>query len=419
VFGIDGCLVIGAEEVHMDLDNCWNSQDCIELQDLLVFLTSGSRGWAQYYSSNGSLFLRIQNVKDGKLILDEIQYVNVPDSAEAERTRVQAGDLLISITADLGRTAVIPENLGTAYINQHLVLVRLDQTRAYPDYISRFLASERGQTQFQKLDRGGVKSGLNFNDIRQIRIPLPPIATQKKIAAILDQAEALRSLRRQSIEQLDALARSLFLEMFGDPVTNPKEWKSRQLSECVDKIQIGPFGTQLHQEEYVDNGIPAINPTHIKNGKIIPDASFSVSIEKYQELTQYHLQSNDVILGRRGEMGRCAVITPVENGWLCGTGSLFIRPGSELLNSDYLFSLLSDQSMKEHLERSSQGVTMANLNKTIVGQIPISLPPLALQQEFADRITAIEALKAQHRESLAKMDTLFSSLQHRAFRGEL
>jgi restriction endonuclease S subunit len=264
----------------MDLDDYWNSEDCIELQDLLVFLTSGSRGWAQYYSSDGSLFLRIQNVKDGKLVLDEIQYVNPPDSAEAQRTCVQPGDLLISITADLGRTAVIPENLDTAYINQHLVLVRLDKTRAYPDYVSRFLASERGQTQFQKLDRGGVKSGLNFNDIRQIRIPIPPIGTQKRIAAILDQAEALRSLRRQSIGQLDALSRSVFLEMFGDQGNCRQEIKSVSFAEITTRIT---DGTHL-APEFIGSGVPFIFVRNFKNGRIDFQTDKFISEAEYQKL---------------------------------------------------------------------------------------------------------------------------------------
>ena len=272
---------------------------------------------------------------------------------------------------------------------------------------------------FKRRSRGATIKGVTKAVLENLEIPLPPIAEQKRIAAILDKAEELRGLRRMALGELDAIVQSIFLEMFGDPVTNLKGWKSKNLDECAERIQIGPFGTQLHQEDYIDNGIPAINPTHIKSGKILPDASFSVSIEKYQQLSQYHLKIDDVILGRRGEMGRCAMVSEIENGWLCGTGSLFVRPKHESLNPVYLSFLLSSRSIRKYLERASQGVTMANLNKTIVGQIPVSLPPLTLQQEFARRVEAIEQLKATHRESLAHLDTLFASLQHRAFRGEL
>lgn len=260
---------------------------------------------------------------------------------------------------------------------------------------------------------------VSKSKFEKLLLPVPPIAEQKRIAAILDKAEELRELRRQALRELDAIAQSIFFEMFGDPIVNPKEWDIQQLNECAETIQIGPFGTQLHEKDYVDKGIPAINPTHIKNGKIVPNPSFSVSDEKYRELSQYHLKADDIILGRRGEMGRCARITATEAGWLCGTGSLFIRPKRDLLEPIYLASVLSSPSAKTYLEHQSQGVTMPNLNKSIVGQIPIPLPSLLVQKKFIQQLEAVNQLKATHQESLSRLEDLFVSLQNRAFRGEL
>lgn len=152
------------------------------LGEHLDFLTSGSRGWAKYYTHKGDLFLRIQNVGRNELLLDDIAYANAPDSAEARRTRVAPGDVLLSITADLGRTAVVPEGLGTAHINQHLALLR--PKGILPLYLSAFLASEGGQRQFNTLNRNGVKAGLNFDDIRGLQILLPDRGAQLKFADI-------------------------------------------------------------------------------------------------------------------------------------------------------------------------------------------------------------------------------------------
>ncbi len=152
------------------------------LSEFEEFLTSGSRGWAQYYSKTGAKFLRIGNVGTDALLSTDIVFVNVPDNAEAKRTKVKAGDILISITADLGRTAVIPEEFGDAHINQHLALVRLRGIS--PIFVSAFLASQGGQDQFKKLDRVGVKSGLNFDDIRSLRIPVPPASIQKQYESV-------------------------------------------------------------------------------------------------------------------------------------------------------------------------------------------------------------------------------------------
>jgi type I restriction enzyme S subunit len=142
------------------------------LAELLDFLTSGSRGWAKHYADSGDLFLRIQNVKGGRLDLTDIAFVKVPDTAEARRTRVRPGDVLLSITADLGRVAVVPESVKSAYINQHLSILR--SSKVSPCFLAAYLASPPGQAQINKRNRGGVKAGLNFDDIRSFEIPLPP-----------------------------------------------------------------------------------------------------------------------------------------------------------------------------------------------------------------------------------------------------
>jgi len=173
--------------------NSWSTES---LGQLVSFMTSGSRGWAQYYSDNGALFIRIQNVGMNQLFLDDLAYVTAPDTAEAKRTRVQAGDVLISITADLGRTAVVPEGLGDAFINQHLAVLRT--SKIDPHFLSLYLTSPDGQVQVHRLDRVGVKSGLNFDDLRSIAVPMPPPAEQRHIVAALARADVSPHVIRHS-----------------------------------------------------------------------------------------------------------------------------------------------------------------------------------------------------------------------------
>ncbi|MCC6357348.1 MAG: restriction endonuclease subunit S [Phycisphaerales bacterium] len=166
-----------------------------ELGDLLDFMTSGSRGWAAHYADSGRLFLRIQNVGRNRLLLDDVAYVRVEETAESRRTATQAGDVLLSVTADLGRTAVIPKELGPAHINQHLVLLRTQ--RMEPLYLSQYLASTAGQRQFAAKNRAAVKAGLNFDDVRSLRILEPPRREQQQFSrayeAVMDQhAKQLR-----------------------------------------------------------------------------------------------------------------------------------------------------------------------------------------------------------------------------------
>jgi type I restriction enzyme S subunit len=177
------------------------------LGGLLEFLTSGSRGWAKHYSEQGDLFLRIQNVKHDELSLDDIAYVTPPDTAEAKRTRVEPYDVLLSITADLGRNAVVPHGLGPAYINQHLAILRTGSLA--PKFLSAYLNSPSGQRQIARKNRHGVKAGLNFDDIRSFSIPTPPLNLQREFALRASKIEHLKVLQRRSQMELNAVFGSL------------------------------------------------------------------------------------------------------------------------------------------------------------------------------------------------------------------
>jgi len=178
-----------------------------KLGNQLDFLTSGSRGWAQYYADSGDLFLRIQNVRHDELLLEDIAYVNAPNTAEAKRTQVEPGDVLLSITADLGRTAVVPEGIGKAYINQHLSILRTKQL--VPRFLSAYFASPVGQRQMVERNRHGVKAGLNFDDIRSFIVPLPPMELQHEFSRRVKAVEKLRTEQRAYRTKLDTLFISL------------------------------------------------------------------------------------------------------------------------------------------------------------------------------------------------------------------
>ena len=162
------------------------------LDEYITFLTSGSRGWAQYFTDEkNELFITIKNVKNNHITLGDIQYVDAPENKEAERTKVKTGDLLISITADLGRTGVVDDSIADrgAYINQHLSLVRLDQDKINPLYVSYFLETSGGKRQFERKNQNGVKAGLNFEAIKSLKILVPPIEMQEQYLDFVKQVD--------------------------------------------------------------------------------------------------------------------------------------------------------------------------------------------------------------------------------------
>ena len=161
-----------------------------QLSEYISSLTSGSRGWAQYCVENGTeWFITIKNVKDCHITTDNMQPVNAPDNAEAKRTKVQEGDLLISITADLGRTGVVTKEIAEhgAYINQHLSCIRVNKEVLHPLFVAHYMESPAGKEQFTAKNQSAVKAGLNFNSINSLKLYVPPLKEQEEFITFITQ----------------------------------------------------------------------------------------------------------------------------------------------------------------------------------------------------------------------------------------
>ena len=181
-----------------------------ELSEYIEFLTSGSRGWAKYCIDDGTeWFITIKNVKDCRISVENMQSVNAPNNAEARRTKVQEGDLLISITADLGRTGVVTKEIAEhgTYINQHLICIRLNKAILNPLYVAYFMESTAGKEQFESKNQSAVKAGLNFNSINSLRIMVPPISIQEEFVSFVKQVDKSKFVER-------FLELSLFYRLF-------------------------------------------------------------------------------------------------------------------------------------------------------------------------------------------------------------
>ena len=189
-----------------------------ELSEYIIFLTSGSRGWAQYCVDDGKeWFITIKNVKDCHITTDNMQPVNAPDNAEARRTKVQEGDLLISITADLGRTGVVTKEIADygAYINQHLTCIRLNTKELEPLYVSYFMESPAGKDQFASKNQSAVKAGLNFNSINSLKLLVPPKEDQQAFLNFVAQVDKSKLAIQKSLDELQLLFDSLMQHYFG------------------------------------------------------------------------------------------------------------------------------------------------------------------------------------------------------------
>ena len=357
--------------------------------------------------------------QDSKVITTPRRLV-CTDAPSRARQIIRSGDVLVStVRPNLNAVGRVPIELDGATASTGFCVLRPRTKAIDGDYLFHWVRSPRFVDEMIRRATGASYPAVSDRIVHGSRIPLPPVSEQRRIAEILNSADGLRTKRWASLAQLDTLAQSIFLDMIGDPATNTKRWPVALLREVTARIQIGPFGSLLHQEDYVEGGIPLVNPKHIQQQAIQPDRSETLSARKFAELGTYHLQAGDVVMGRRGEMGRCAIVDGGSGPLLCGTGSLFVRPDNEHTTSLFLLFLLSSVALRARLERLSLGQTLPNLNSQIVESLKVPLPPLAFQLEFAERVEGVRRLANTQSQAANQLSSLFSSLQQRAFRGEL
>lgn len=240
------------------LKDGWES---VRLGDIAITVTSGSRDWAQYYSDTGAKFIRMTNLnRNGiTLLLDDLKFVNIQsNSADGKRTSLQANDILISITAELGKIGFIPENFGEAYINQHTALIRIDPNKAHAKFIAYVLSSATMNKTINSLNDAGAKAGLNLPTIKALSLKLPSIEEQTQIAETLstwDNAiQTTEKLLKNSRQQKKALMKELLNQ------NNPR-WEQVKLSD----IAVIKKGKALSSKELIDGNYPVI-----AGGKVSP-----------------------------------------------------------------------------------------------------------------------------------------------------
>lgn len=227
---------------------------------------------------------------------------------------------------------------------------------------------------------------LNKKTLGASTIRVPSLETQAEIARLLDSVMKQLDTANRQLALLDDLVKSRFVEMFGDPC-DPGSSSAKSRIDSFCELRIGPFGSALHKEDYITGGHPLVNPSHIIGGAIRPDENLTIDDGKYESLAAYHLLPGDVVLGRRGEIGRCAVVKT--DGLICGTGSMIVRPGQKV-RSDYLQRVVSFPSFSHALEANAVGATTKNLNAKIVGSAEVFLPDPKDQDAFITLVSQID-----------------------------
>ncbi|MFM5477970.1 restriction endonuclease subunit S [Aeromonas veronii] len=329
------------------------------------------------------------------------------------------GELLYAWSASFGPRVWTGEKVIFHY---HIWKVMPDFSQIDQQFLFYFLEWDK---ELLKLEKGAGTTMIHVSkgSMEERDILVPPLTEQQRIVAILDEAFETISAARTNAEQNSQNARALF-ESYLQSVFSQRGdgWVDTTIAAATGGVFTGPFGSLLHKSDYIEHGIPLVNPAHITSVGIEPDLRKTVSEETAQRLSHYIMRAGDIVIGRRGEMGRCAIVTDIEDGWLCGTGSFVIKP-SERCDARYLVRLLRSESCKTQLENIAGGAVMPNLSNTGLSNFPIILPPIDMQRSVLRKIDLM-AEKTQHLEALyqrkiAALDELKQSLLQQAFNGSL
>lgn len=328
----------------------------------------------------------------------------------------EAGTVLYSKLRPYLNKVVVANDSGFA--TTELVPVCCNPEKLLPQYLAYFLRSSEF-LQFANIVVAGAKMPrMVMSEFWNYKIPVPSLPDQRRIAAILDQADALRAKRREALAQLDSLAQSIFIEMFGDPVTNPKGWPKANLASVCHRP--GEYGAGLSSTTYRSNLPRYVRITDItESGNLNADpVSPSGSAEDW---SGYELQDGDLLFARSGATVGKTFLYKKSYGPCVFAGYLIrFKPEANKLRAAYLFHFTHTSAYHAWVKAKQRVVAQPNINAKQYGEdLSILLPPLQLQKEFEVRIEALEAQKVVMQQSLNEIDVLFSSLQNRAFRGEL
>lgn len=302
----------------------------------------------------------------------------------AKGTPFQRGDILFGKLRPYLAKYWLADRPGTAGGDIH---VYRPEANIEPRYLVHIVGS-RNFVRFAEAASKGVKMPrAEWISLREFPMIHHDIATQKTIASYLDRETA----RIDSIvAKMDELASVLRARMAAFKATVLLQTTERlALRWMVADINTGPFGTQVKQEEYVSDGVPLINPSHLSGGRLAPEPKVSVSSSKAENLSRFALSPGDVVVARRGELGRAAVVYPEDLPALCGTGSLRIRPDYDRALPEYIHLVVSSQEAGRELEQLSVGATMGNLNERLLGEMHVPVLTTEKQQDVLDDVSGV------------------------------
>ncbi|XKF15858.1 restriction endonuclease subunit S [Halomonas sp. BLK-85] len=375
------------------------------------------------YVDIGSIDRRLKKIS-------EPQMISGGSAPSRARKVIENGDVLVSLTRpNLNAVALVDQKYHAQIASTGFEVIKpvLVDSR----YVFALVRSKEFVDQISGTVQGALYPAAKSSDVQSFSFSLPPLAEQKAIADKLDTLLAQVETTQTRLERIPQILKRFRQSVLAAAVSGKltEEWRNgdnpeqsfKKLGDAGVEVKTGPFGSALHKSDYVSGAIPVINPMHISEGIITPSEAMTISQQKFTSLAAWHLRKGDVVVGRRGEMGRAAVVAS-EEPQLCGTGSMILRVGESAL-SKYLEIILRSPTAVSYFNSASVGSTMVNLNQKVIKNLEVYFPPLNEQTEIVHRVDQLFAhadrIEQQVNNALARVNNLTQSILAKAFRGEL
>jgi type I restriction enzyme S subunit len=380
---------------------------------LLCDFINGDRG-KNYPSQNafiseGIPFLSAKDLKGNDIKTEGLRYISESTYNKLGSGKLKDNDILFCLRGSLGKFGVNRKNIRGA-IASSLVIIR-PKIKIELNYLVHYLSSPSFKILVNKSDNGSSQPNLSGANVKKFKIPLPKLETQKKIVAILDEADKIRQLNKQLIAKYDVLTQSLFLEMFGDPVTNPKGWEKKELKKGA--VILNGTTPSTKAPENWGNEYYWVAPAEIKTKYLLKTRKM-ISKIGFKSKSLKIIPENNVLLSCRAPIGKVCInkISTTTN-----QGFKSVVLDKSVFDEHYIYQFLMFST--DYLNSLGRGATFKEISKATVENLVIQHPPIKLQNLFAERVQVIEAQKQQAQEALQKSEDLFNSLLQKAFKGEL
>lgn len=387
-----------------------------ELSSLAEILGGYAFKSTWFEDSKDDKIIRIGDIQEGYINSSSCKTFDSSSNKVSDKFKAKQGDLLMALSgATTGKFGVVREEQEGFYVNQRVAIIRAKEVESQ-NYL-RYVFTDSVLKSLLVAAGGAAQPNLSPKKLSDLKIPLPPLAEQRRIAAILDKADGIRRKQQQAIDLCDQFLKALFIDMFGDPVTNPKGWEVKKLEELVPESCPVTYGIVQPGEDF-KNGIPVVRPVDFTDNIVTSENLKKINPEIADSFKRTRLNGGEILVCVRGTTGLLALAGKDLEGANVTRGITPIWFQNDLVNY-FMYNQLKSDAAQNYIKENTYGATLKQINLSKLRELPLINPPLDLQNKFAEIVKKTEAKKAKMQKSLERLNDNFNALSQKAFKGEL